>query len=288
MIRLISDSTCDLSPELVERYQIHILPLNVNLGEETYIDGRTITPEQLYAWSDATKQTPKTSVFSEVDAMNLFAPFLEKGDELICFCISESMSASGQVMRLAAKELHAEDRVHVVNSANLSTGISLLILTAADMIQEGRSVPEILEVLEERKPLVRSSFVIDTLTYLHRGGRCSGMTALVGNVLKLHPTIHVKDGKMEVGKKYHSNIYHVLKHYEEDLENDLLHAEKRRVFITHSGCRDEWVQELRERLEALHYFDEVLITRAGSVVSSHCGPNTLGILFIEKPTAQEV
>ncbi|MBQ1861301.1 MAG: DegV family EDD domain-containing protein, partial [Clostridia bacterium] len=170
MLHIISDSTCDLSPELIERYQIRILPLNVNLGEETYIDGKTITPEELYAWSDRTRQTPKTAVFSETTAMDLFSECLKDGGEIICFAISESMSASAQVMRMAAAELHAEDRVHVVDSANLSTGISLLILLAADLAAEGRPVAEILEIIEKKKPLVRSSFVVDTLTYLHRGG----------------------------------------------------------------------------------------------------------------------
>ena len=288
MLHIISDSTCDLSPELIERYQIRILPLNVNLGEETYIDGKTITPEELYAWSDRTRQTPKTAVFSETTAMDLFSECLKDGGEIICFAISESMSASAQVMRMAASELHAEDRVHVVDSANLSTGISLLILLAADLAAEGRPVAEILEIIEKKKPLVRSSFVVDTLTYLHRGGRCSGAAALVGTVLKLHPTILVHNGKMEVGKKYHSGIFNVLKRYEKDLEPDLLRAEPRRVFITHSGCNPEWVAELQETLQALHYFDEVLVTRAGSVVSSHCGPNTLGILYMEKEDAGSV
>ena len=282
MIRIFSDSTSDLSPELVERYQIHILPLNVNLDEETYIDGKTITPEEIYVWSDQTKKTPKTSVFPVSSAVSAFKPFILAGDELICFAISESMSASAQVMRMAAKELHAEDRIHVVDSANLSTGIALLVLTAADLIAQGADMEEILRVVEAKKPLVRSSFVVDTLTFLHRGGRCSGAAALVGNILKLHPTIMVRNGKMEVGKKYHSGIYNVLKHYEKDLEPDLLNAEPRRVFITHSGCKAEWVDELRASLASLNYFDEILETRAGCVVSSHCGPNTLGILYIEK------
>ena len=108
MLHIISDSTCDLSPELIERYQIRILPLNVNLGEETYIDGKTITPEELYAWSDRTRQTPKTAVFSETTAMDLFSECLKDGGEIICFAISESMSASAQVMRMAAAELHAD------------------------------------------------------------------------------------------------------------------------------------------------------------------------------------
>lgn len=285
MIRIVADSTCDLSPELIERYQVAILPLNVNLDEETYIDGINITPEELYVWSDKTKQTPKTSVFPVSSAIDVFSPMVKQGDELICFAISESMSASAQVMRMAAKELHAEDRIHVVDSANLSTGISLLILTAADLIAKGASVPEILDTVERKKPFVRSSFVVDTLTYLHRGGRCSGAAALVGNILKLHPTILVQNGKMEVGKKYHSGIFNVLKHYEKDLEPDLLQAEPERVFITHSGCKAEWAEELKASIAALNHFQEIHITHAGSVISSHCGPNTLGILFIEKNTA---
>lgn len=280
MIKIISDSTCDLSKELLERYDITILPLHVHLGENEYEDGINITPDELYEWSDANKSTPKTSVPSIEEAIQVFQPYVNQGAELICFSISTEMSSSANVMRLAAEEMEAEDKIHVVNSANLSTGIGLLAVESAVMASEGKSVQEILDRIEELKPLVRSSFVVDIMTYLHRGGRCSAIAALAGGVLKLHPEILVEDGKMKVGKKYRGKMKDVLVTYVKDREAALEGAKKDRVFITHSGCDQAVLDSVHEYLESLGVFDEILLTRAGSVISSHCGPGTLGVLYI--------
>lgn len=282
MIRIISDSTCDLSPELVQRYDISILPLHILLGEEEYEDGSGIGPDEIYRWSDEHRMTPKTSAPSLDRTIELMRPILENGDEIICFSISESMSTSGNVMRLAAEELEAEDRVSVIDSANLSTGIGLLVIEAAIMAAEGKKRDEIISRIEELKPLVRSSFVVDTMVYLQRGGRCSSITALAGTALKIHPEIMVKDGSMIPGKKYRGKMGHVIEKYVKDLEEELVQAKNDRVFITHSGCREEIIQAIKKYLEELNVFKEILITRAGSVISSHCGPGTLGVLFIAK------
>ena len=204
MIRIITDSTSDLSKELLERYRVNVLPLHVSLGEAEYRDGVDIAPDQLYAWSDANKTTPKTSAPSLEDAVELFRPILQAGDEIIAFTISSSMSTSFNCMRLAAEELEASDRITVVDSASLSTGIGLLVLEAAQMAEKGFSRQQIAEEMERLKPLVRASFVVDTLTYLYRGGRCSGVAALAGGVLKLHPCIRVENGAMVVVKRYRS------------------------------------------------------------------------------------
>lgn len=280
MVKIISDSTSDLSKELLERYDISILPLHVLLGEKDYLDGKNITPDEIFAWSDAEKTTPKTSAPSVEEAVELMKPYLEKGFEIVSFSISESMSASGNVMRLAAEELDAVDRVHVIDSANLSTGIGLLVVEAAQMAKEGKSASEIVAQIEAYKPRVRASFVVDTLVYLHRGGRCSGLAAMAGSVLKLHPRIAVADGKMDAGKKYRGNLAHVIMAYVRDMEEDLKKAKPDRVFITHSGCDRQIVQDVTEYLQSLGVFTEILETRAGGVVSSHCGPGTLGVLFI--------
>lgn len=281
MIRIISDSTCDLSKELIEKYNIEILPLHIHLGEEEFQDGVTITPDEIYAWADANDTTPKTSAASMAEAIDLFQPHLNNGDEIICFSISASMSANNNVMRLAADELDAEDKIHVIDSANLSTGIGLLVIEAAIMAQEGKSANQIVERIEALKPLVSASFVVDTLTYLHRGGRCSSVAALAGGVLKLHPKIVVADGKMDASKKYRGKIDSVILSYAKDMEEDLKQAKPDRVFITHSGCPDKTLEMVKEYLEGLNHFDEILTTRAGSVISSHCGPGTLGVLFIK-------
>ncbi len=281
MIRLISDSTCDLSAELLERYSVEVMPLDIIMDGKAYQDGVDVTQQQIFEWSDRTKQTPKTAVFSAEQVKRRLKPYLERGDEVICFGISETMSASVQVMRLAVEELKAADRVHVIDSANLSTGVGLLICAAGDMIAEGLPAAEIVEKIEALKPAVRASFVVDTLTFLHRGGRCGGVTALMGTALKIHPEIEVKDGKMQPRKKYRGAMHHVLMQYTEDLIPAMKKARPRRVFITHSFCPEEWAAEIHARIESLGIFEEILETHAGCVVSSHCGPRTLGVLFID-------
>lgn len=282
MIKIISDSTCDLSKDLLEKYDISIIPLHIHLGEAEYGDGVDILPDDIYRWSDENKTTPKTSAASIQEAVEVMEPFVKDGRELICFSISSGMSASGNVMRLAAEELEAEDKVWVIDSANLSTGIGLLVIEAALMAQAGKSAGEIAEEMERLKPLVRASFVVDTLTFLYRGGRCSAVAAMAGGVLKLHPRIVVENGKMDAGKKYRGSIGNVILSYVKDMEADLKNAKPDRVFITHSGCPQDTIQAVREYLESLNVFGEILETRAGGVISSHCGPGTLGVLFISK------
>ncbi len=282
MVKIISDSTCDLSPELVERYNIDILPLNVLLGDKEYQDGKNITPEEIFKWADENKTTPKTSAPTMDTAVEMIKPYVEEGMEVVCFCISESMSTSGNVMRMVARELEAEDKVTVIDSANLSTGVGLMVIEAAIMASEGKSSSDIKAAIEILKPKVRASFVVDTLTYLYRGGRCSATAAMAGSVLKLHPKIVVENGAMDATKKYRGKLAAVIMSYVKDMEDELKNARNDRVFITHSGCDREIVEGVKEYLRELGIFNEILETRAGGVVSSHCGPGTLGVLFISK------
>ena len=282
MVKIISDSTCDLSPELIAKYDIDILPLHILLGEDEYEDGRNITPQQIYDCSDTHKTTPKTSAPSLAEAIELFRPYIEEKREIVCFSISGSMSTSGNVMRLAAEELEASDLVTVIDSANLSTGIGLLVIEAAIMAEKGQSAAEIAATIESLKPNVRASFVVDTLTYLYRGGRCNAVSAMAGGVLRLHPKIVVENGAMDASKKYRGKINSVIMSYVKDMEKDLKSARPERVFITHSGCDRDTVNAVRSYLESFGIFHEILETRAGGVVSSHCGPGTLGVLFIAK------
>ena len=281
MVKIISDSTCDLSPELIAKYDIDILPLHILLGEDEYEDGKNITPEQIYSWSDENKTTPKTSAPALTDAIELFKPYIDEGREIVCFSISSSMSTSGNVMRIAAEELEAEDCITVIDSANLSTGIGLLVIEAAIMAQNNHTVEEIVSAIEALKPNVRASFVVDTLTYLYRGGRCNAVSAMAGGVLKLHPKIVVENGAMNASKKYRGKINSAIMTYVKDMEDDLKAARPDRVFIAHSGCDRTIVEEVHSYLENLGVFSEILETRAGGVISSHCGPGTLGVLFIQ-------
>lgn len=278
MVRIIADSTCDLSKELIERYDIDIVPLHIHLGEEEYLDGMNITPDEIYAWSNANNTTPKTSAASITDVISVYEKYPE--DEIIIFSISGSMSTTGNVMRLAAEDLEREDQIHIIDSKNLSTGIGLMVLEAARMAKEGMAAADIVEAINAMIPNVRASFVVDTLTFLHRGGRCSGIAALAGGALKLHPQLNVIDGAMVPGKKYRGNMSKVILSYVGDMTEDLKAAKKNRVFITHSGCEQEILDEVYAYLKELNHFEEICITRAGGVISSHCGPGTLGVLFI--------
>ena len=280
MVKIISDSTCDLTRELLERYHVTILPLHVLLGDTEYLDGKNITPDEIYTWSVQNKTTPKTSAPSVAEAVELFRPYVEAGDELICFSISNTMSSSGNSMRLAAQELEAEERIYVIDSENLSTGVGHLVILAAELAQAGKPAEEIIRSVEAMRPLVRSSFVVDTLVYLHRGGRCGGLTALAGSMLRLHPKIIVENGSMIVGKKYRGKIDKVILNYVQDMEAELKQAREDRIFITHSNCDDATVQAVYDYLDSLQHFKEIFITSTGSVISSHCGPGTLGVLFV--------
>lgn len=282
MVKVISDSTSDLSLELRERYNIDIIPLHVYLGKEEYRDGIDITPEKIFTWSDANNTTPKTSAPSSEDVIEVYKKNLEKYEQLVVFTISSSMSASYNVCRLAAEEIGEEDRITVIDSANLSTGVGHLVIEAAIMASEGKNMHEIEEAMAKLKGLVRSSFTVDTLTFLHRGGRCSSIAAFFGSALKLHPRIVVENGAMRSDKKYRGSLERVIMKYTEDLREELKDAKKDRVFITHS-CTPEIVDKVKDFLKSLNIFDEILDTKTGGVIASHCGPGTLGILYMKKP-----
>lgn len=280
MVKIISDSTCDLSADLIARYDIDILPLHIILGEQDFEDGRGVTPDEIYSWSDMHRSSPKTAACSLEDAMAAFEPYVSEGREIVCFSISSSMSSTYNVLCMAAEQLDAAHLITVIDSQNLSTGVGLQVITAAEMAQQGASAEDIKAEIERIRPQVRASFVVDTLTYLHRGGRCSGLAAMMGGALKLHPRIAVADGKMAPGKKYRGRIDRVILSYVSDMEAELRTARKNHVFITHSGCSDEAIAAVRSYLTALNHFTEIHVTRAGGVISSHCGPGTLGVLFI--------
>ncbi len=280
-IRIVADSTCDLSKELLDKYNIPVIPLMINLGDKSYTDGVDIFPEDIYRWSDETKLTPKTSSASYENVLNVLKPLDNENTDIIFIGISEKMSVNCNTVRLAGEELkHA--RLFVIDSMNLSTGIGLSVLSAAGMAADGMCAEEIVSKINDLKKNVRASFVVDTLTFLYRGGRCSGVARLVANTLKLKPEIYVENGEMQVGKKYRGKQDSVILKYAMDRKDNLLHADKSMVFITHSGCAQHAIDNVKHFLEELDYFENIYITRAGGVVSSHCGPGTLGVLFIQK------
>lgn len=277
-VKIVADSTCDLSADLIKKYDITIIPLCIVMGENSYFDGIETTPEEIYKWADANKTTPKTAAVTLDNAASLLKPFMDEGREIVFFGISTQMSTTCNVVRLIGEDA-GYNKLHVIDSQSLSTGIGLQVLYAARLSMAGESAASIVEKAEKRRSAVSASFVIDTLTYLSRGGRCNSVTALLANTLKLKPEIVVKDGAMIVAKKYRGQLGSVLLKYVKDQEEALLAADKNCVFITHSGCSEDIVAPVKEYLESLSHFENIYVTRAGGVVSSHCGPGTLGVLY---------
>lgn len=282
MIKIVSDSTCDLTKEIIEKNGIQIVPLHILLGDKEYQDGDDISPDEIYAWADANEDTPKTSAVGFEDVMNILQQIKDTDDEMFVFTISGKMSTTVNVFRMAAEELDLEDKVTVIDSGVLSSGIGLLLLKTIDMVKEGKNRTEIVEAIEELKGKLQVSFVVDTLTYLHRGGRCSSVAMLAGGVLKIHPKIVVEDGGMIADKKYRGKMNKVILDYVKEMEEEIQSADTQYAIITHSGCEQEIIDEVYTYLDDMKHFDEIIISRAGGVISSHCGPGTLGVMFIKK------
>ena len=276
-IKITSDSTCDLSPELLERYQVSLLPLCVNLGDQCYYDGENIVPADIFDYVSKTGQLPTTSATNISTYMDFFEPLSKEYEAVIHINLGSGFSSCHQNARLATEEM---DNVYVVDSENLSTGQGLMVIEAAIAAQRGDKAEDIVAMLRDLTPRIDTSFVVDKLDYLVKGGRCSSAAALGANLLNLKPCILLADGKMGVGKKYRGNWAKVLPGYAKDrLEGK--EVCKDRVFITYTSCPPEVVAELRSYLEGLG-FKEILETVAGSTITSHCGPNCLGVLFIRK------
>ncbi len=274
-----SDSTCDLSKELILDNGIEILSLGVTLGEENYTDGVDVSADDIYAHYEKTGQLPKTSAVNVAAFEEFFEKCTSEGNSVVLFTISSSMSSTYNNARLAAEEF---ENVHVVDTENLSTGGGLLVLMACKLAREGKSASEIAEACRAAAPFVDASFVIDNLEFLHKGGRCSALERFGANLLQLKPCITVKGGAMGVGKKYRGKFGDVLKTYVADRIGDASDIELDEVFVTHAGCDMDIVNACVEQVKAAGPFKNVYITRAGCTISSHCGRNTLGVLFIRK------
>ena len=274
-----ADSTCDLSPELCSRFQIQVIPLTITLGEATFLDGESFTPADMYARYREDGTLPKTSAPSVQSFLDFFRPFVEQGFEVIHLDISSELSGSFNAARLAASELNG---VYVIDSMMLSTGVGLLAIEAAECRDQGMSAFDIAVHLSDLRSKVSTSFVLDTLEFMWKGGRCTGVSAFGANLLKIKPGLEMRNGKLEVCKKYRGNINHVYQQY----ITERLSGKKVRpghVFLTESGEVDPAVlKDLEALVKQLTGCKEIHHTVAGCTVSSHCGPKTLGVLFIEE------
>lgn len=278
-IVIASDSTCDLSRELIDRYGIKIVPLGVELGGTLYTDGVDITPDMIYEHYAKTGQLPQTSAVNIAEFEDFFKKNTENGESVILFTISSSMSSTFRNAELASESF---ENVHVVDTANLSTGGGLLIIRAAEMAEEGIPAAEIAENCRKLAPFVDASFVVDDLEFLYKGGRCSALAAFGANVLSIKPSIVVRNGKMSVGKKYRGKFGATLKKYIEDQLDNIEDIDTSHIFVTHAGCDPDVCDACVDTVKKIADFKNIHITRAGCTVSSHCGKNTLGVLFIRK------
>ena len=278
-VKIISDSTCDLSPELLERYDIAITPLCVIKDGKEFHDGVDITPADIFAHVDGGGELCSTAAVSQFEYTQMFTRYAKEYDEVVQINIGSNFSCCYQNACLAAQEF---DNVFVVDSGNLSTGQGLLVVAAAKFAQQGVSGIEIAERVRALVPKVEASFLIDRLDYMQKGGRCSTVAALGANLLKLKPCIEVREGKMSVCKKYRGSFEKCIRQYvkerldgREDIATEL-------VFITHAAADTNVVAAAKEETAQYGSFEEVEETQAGCTVSCHCGPNTLGILFVRK------
>ncbi|MBR4950280.1 MAG: DegV family protein [Clostridia bacterium] len=278
-IKITVDSTCDLGAELMQKYNMDFCPLYVTLGEKSLKDTIEINPDDIYKFVDENKILPKTSAGTITDYTNFFSKYVNEGYEVIHICISSTMSCSYQNASIAAEEV---GNCYVIDSQNLSTASGHLAIMAAELAAEGKEAEEIVKILKETVPKVRGSFIVSIMDYLKMGGRCSAMAAFGANMLRIMPCIEVDDGVLHPTKKYRGLFAAVLKNYVSDQLADLSKIEPKRIFITHSGCDEKIVQGIYDQVKALDYFENIEITRAGCVITSHCGPGTLGILFINK------
>lgn len=280
-IILSADSTCDLDTELKERYHVHYFPLHIILDGHDYKDGIDITPEEIFQKYYNEKVLPKTAAVNVAEYIDHFEPWVRDGYEVIHINLGSALSSAYQNCCIAAEEL---GHVHVIDSCSLSSGTGLLVRDAGEMIRQGMSADAIFDVLRQRTKKCHASFILDTLTFLHAGGRCSSVAALGANVLKLKPCIEVNnaDGSMKVGKKYRGSLNKVLVKYVKDQLTAHPDIDPSFIFITHSGIAAEYIDLVKETLKAEKDFGEIHVTTACCTISSHCGPNTLGILFETK------
>ena len=277
-IKITSDSTCDLTAEILEKYEIEIIPLAVNMGENTFLDGVDIKPDDIYSHFEKTGEIPTTGARSPEDFKEFFKKFTDDGCEVVHIGIGADFSCCFGNVQIATGELKG---VYPVDSQSLSTGTGLLVIYAAELAKTGKyTAQQIVEKVKARVPHVQASFVIEKLKFLHKGGRCSTLAMLGANLLRLKPSIHVKNGKNNVGKKYMGNIVGCVKKYAEDVLQDNNTPDHTRVFITYSTATQEMLDAAKSVLDSYGKFKEIIFTQAGAVINSHCGQNTLGVLYI--------
>ena len=282
-IAISAESTLDLSKELIKEYDVHVIPFTVLLGEDAYKDGE-INSQDIFDYVAKTKVLPRTSAINEFQFHEYFENLLKSGyDAIIHFSLSSEISAACSQAINAAKKF---DNVYIVDSRSLSTGIALEVIYAAKLVKKGLKPEEIVEKVNARIPYVQASFVIQTLEYLHKGGRCSGLARIGAALLRIKPQIIVSDGKMAPAKKYIGRKSQVIASYCRDTLEQFANPDLSIAFVTHTLATPEMVAIAIDALKE-RGFKTIYETTAGATITSHCGPQTLGILFINDGLKEE-
>ncbi len=280
-IILSAESTCDLGAELREKYSVVDFPFKIVLDDKCYTDGVDLTPDMIYEIYRQKKVLPKTTAFNTMEYIEHFRKYTDQGYEVIHITLGSGLSVTYNNCMIAAEEVPG---VYVIDSRNLSTGSGHIVIEAAERIKAGMPAEQIAKEVQELTSKVQSSFVIDTLEFLYKGGRCSALQMMGANMLQLKPCIVVDNtsGKMSVGKKYRGSLDKVLYSYVHDVLDNRTDLRDDRIFITHSGISQERIDLVYNEVAKMNFFKNIYVTHAGCTISSHCGPNTLGVLFMTK------
>lgn len=279
MIRITCDSTCDLPKPFYEEMGITVVGMGVTLGDRFCRDGMDLSADDIYAYVSETGKLPTTSAISVGEYTDVFEPIVKAGDQIVHISLSSELSSSHQNAFIAAADL---GNIEVINSKSLSSGSGLLVMLAHDLVKQGDDLETVAGKLREAAEKLDVSFVLQTLEYLHKGGRCSTIAALGANLMKLRPEIEVKDGKLGVAKKYRGSIERSVADYIKGRLSGRDDIDLTRIFITHSGVSEEVLAMAVDLVKELCPFENIYTSRAGCTISSHCGPATLGVLFFQK------
>lgn len=280
-IILSADSICDLNQELTETFKVNTTPYTIVIDKEMYKDNIDITPSDIYKFYSENKILPKTTSINIGEYYNYFKPWVDDGYEVIHITLGSVLTSSYNNCTLASDELEG---VYTLDSQNLSVGTGLLVMKAAELIKEGRTAKEVVKELEKHRNKIHMSFILNTLEFLHAGGRCSKVSSLGANVLKIKPVINVNNtsGAMSLGNKYRGSLEKSIVRYIKDKISSYDNINTDRIFIVHSGIDDSYIEVAKNTISEILDFKEIYITTASCTISSHCGPNTLGIAFETK------
>lgn len=274
--KITCESAADLTAELYKKHKIGVLPFRITMGENDFRDSVDINNEDLFEYFSKTKQLPKTSALNTIDYEEFFKEQNTEDEGLIHICLSSQISSTYNNAVNASK---AFKNVYVIDSKSLSSGIGLQVLYACSLRDKGVPIAEAVEKIESRRDNVQISFVIDKLNFLHKGGRCSALSLLGANLLAIRPSIKVANGKMNIGKKYMGKIHKILDKYIDDTLEEFNTPDKSMCFITYSSATPEMLELTHNTLKEKNIFKKIIETTAGCTVSTHCGPNTLGIIY---------